>query len=308
MDLLKSFHVFQKVAELGSFSRAANALGVVPSAVSRQINELEEWAGLRLVNRTTRSLHLSAEGQVYLEKLKQITADVQHLKSLGETEQGLVGHINLTAPMMLGQFVLPDTLARFQEVHPEVGISVTLINRTVDILEEGFDVAVRAGHLTDSSLMSQTVGSISMTTIASHAYLERFGWPQEPKDLTAHNCLISDPTAQSARWSFRTDGKDFAVRVSGSLRANDSLCLKALSLAGVGIARIPRQYVSKELDADALIEILPEYAPPAIPLNVVHHYGRRARPALRAFVDFMADDLRRAASDKTDARSANRLM
>lgn len=291
MDLLKSFIVFQKVAELGSFSRAAQNLGIVPSAVSRQINELEEWAGLRLINRTTRSLHLTAEGQIYLEKLSQITAEVQDLRTLGDTERSHAGHINLTAPMMLGQFFLPHSLTRFKQENPKVEISTTLMNRIVDIVEEGFDVAVRAGHLPDSSLMSRKVGHVKMSTVASHEYLRQHGCPEHPKELSSHNCLISASPAHSARWAFQVNGKEMAVKVRGDMSANDSLCLKALSLAGLGIARLPHYHVMKELEAQELVEILPQHAPNPIPINIVHNSSRQIRPTLRAFVEFLADDL-----------------
>lgn len=199
MDILRSFAVFQKVAEHGSFSRAAENLGLVPSGISRQINELEAWAGLRLINRTTRSLQLTPEGQIYLERLRQITTEVQDIKALGETARNLTGQINLTAPMMLGQFIIPDALARFRHVNPNVDISMTLMNRTVDLIEKGFDVAVWAVHLPASTLMSISAGSAKISTVASPAYIKQYGLPNEPKDLAKYNCLISEPSTQFAR-------------------------------------------------------------------------------------------------------------
>ncbi|MFC5586137.1 LysR family transcriptional regulator [Nitratireductor kimnyeongensis] len=292
MDLLRSFIVFQKVAELGSFSRAADALGIVPSAVSRQVSELEDWADLRLVNRTTRSLHLTPEGQIYLEKLSHITAEVQDLKSLGDTERSLTGHINLTTPIMLGQFILPETLARFKQANPRVGVSVSVINRMVDIVEEGFDVAVRAGNLSDSSLIGRKVGLVQISTVASPKYLQTYGAPKEPKDLTNHNCLSADVSSQAARWPFLVSGKEVFVKVTGDMRANESLCLKTLSLAGLGIIRLPRYYVSNELETGALVEVLPQNAAAPTPINIVYQSGRQNRPTLRAFIDFVAKDLR----------------
>jgi len=295
MDLLRSFTVFQKVAELGSFSRAADALGIVPSAVSRQVSELEDWADLRLINRTTRSLHLTPEGQVYLEKLSHISAEVQDLKSLGDTERSLTGHINLTTPMMLGQFILPEILARFKQTNPRVHVSVSVINRMVDIVEEGFDVAIRAGNLPDSSLIGRKVGVVQMSTVATREYLQTHGVPQEPKDLTNHNCLSADVSAHAARWPFLVNGKEVHVKVTGDMRANESLCLKTLCLAGLGVIRLPRYYVSGELEKGSLVEVLPQHAPAPTPINIVYQSGRRNRPTLRAFIDFVAKDLRESA-------------
>lgn len=293
VDLLRSFDVFQKVAELGSFTGAANVLGIVPSAVSRQINELEEWAGLKLINRTTRSLHLTAEGQLYFEKLTQIAVEVQYLKSLSETERNPVGHINLTAPMMLGQFVLPDALARFKKAHPNVSVSVTVLNRMVDIIEEGFDVAIRGGQLPDSTLMSRKVATVRMLTIASPAYLDEYGIPETPRDLATHNCLTNEPPARAGRWRYQVDNKETIVKVSGDVSVNESLCLKSMALAGLGIIRIPGNYVVNELDTGALIPVLPDYEMPPMPIHIVHTAGRRMRPTLRVFIDTIAEDLRR---------------
>lgn len=304
MDLLRSFQIFQQVAELGSFSRAANDLGIMPSAVSRQVSELEQWAGLRLINRTTRSLHLTAEGQVYLEKLSRITAAVQDLKTLGDTERSLIGHIKLTAPIMLGQYFLPDALARFKQDNPKVDISVAVTNRMVDIVEEGFDVAIRAGKLPDSSLIGRRAGSVQMSIVASPEYLGIRGHPNEPKDLAEHNCMIMESTAHSARWPFQVDGKEIYVKVAGNMRANDSHCLKALSLAGQGIARLPRHYVSKELETGELVEVLPRHVAEATPINIVYQSAQQNRPTLRAFIDFIVKDLReRTAPHLVDAES-----
>ncbi|WP_424988083.1 LysR family transcriptional regulator [Microbulbifer sp. S227A] len=294
MDLLRSFTVFQNVAEQGSFSAAANVLGIVPSAVSRQIGELEEWAGLRLINRTTRSLHLTEEGQAYLSKLRHITAEIEALKTLGDTDQRLTGHVRLTTPMMLGQFVLPSTLARFKQDHPGTEISVSVVNRRVDLVEEGFDLAVRAGRLSDSTLVARKAGHVRMCTVASPAYLAARGEPAAPADLTSHNCLSMDATAHFVRWPFQVDGAEMDFKVSGDMRANDSHCLKALALAGLGIARLPRINVAAEIAAGSLIEILHGYARAPLPVHILYQSGRHLSPTLRAFIDFAAQDLRHA--------------
>ncbi|MEM7208842.1 MAG: LysR family transcriptional regulator [Pseudomonadota bacterium] len=291
MDVIKSFIFFQKVAELNSFTRASEYLGVVPSAVSRQISELETWAGFRLVNRTTRSLSLTPEGHIYLEKLNQITSDVENLKSLGNSSSDLTGHISLTAPMVLGQYFLPGSISRFMNLYPNIEISVALINRIVDIIDEGFDLAIRIDELSDSSLISRTVGTLSMSTIASPQYLELHGIPKQPHDLTQHNCLIGSPSAKFSRWPFVIDGKKINLKVSGNIGANNSMFLKSLSMEGLGVARLPRYYVSKEIENRTIVEIFPEFAPPPTPISIVHHFRRQVRPALRTFIEFLATDL-----------------
>lgn len=291
MDLLRSFTVFQKVAECGSFSAAANALGIVPSAVSRQINELEDWAGLRLINRTTRSLHLTEDGEAYLSKLRHITAEIDGLKMLGDTDHCLTGHIKLTVPMMLGQFILPQTLARFKQANPQVEISVAVVNRMVDIVEEGFDLAIRAGRLPDSSLIARKAGQVRMCTVAGPDYLAERGYPQTPKDLTVHNCLTMESAAHFARWPFQVEGAELGIKVSGDMRANDSHCLRALALAGLGIIRLPFINVSADLEAGTLVEVLSQNATAPMPVHILYQSGQRMRPSLRAFVDFVSKDL-----------------
>ena len=292
MDILKSFLVFRTTAELGSFSKAAERLGIVPSAVSRQINELENWAGVRLINRTTRSLNLTAEGRVYLEKTGQIATDVDDLRSLSHTGHSLSGHINLTAPNMLGQFVLPGILADFRRAHPSVSISVTMMSRKVDIVKEGFDLAIRGGELPDSTFVSRTVGHIDLSTVASPDYLAQNACLEKPADLSAHNCLLNDPQGQTGRWPFQVDGKEILVKVHGDLSANDPLYLKGLALGGLGIARMPRSYLVNELERRELVEILPDQAPKPTPIHILHHSRQHVRPALRALVECLAHGFR----------------
>lgn len=271
-----------------------HALGIVPSAVSRQVSELEDWAGMRLINRTTRSLHLTEEGEIYLSRLRHISGEVEALRTLGDTGQGVSGHVRLTAPMMLGQYILPQALARFRQAHPKVELSVSVLNRMVDMVDEGFDLAVRAGKLADSGLIARRAGQVQMITVASPDYLAAHGHPQVPRDLARHNCLALEATARFARWSFRADGKETEVRVSGDLRANDSHCLKALALAGLGIIRLPRTNVAAELEAGTLVEVLPQNASDPLPVHILYQPGQRTRPAHRALIEFLSSELPRA--------------
>lgn len=292
MDLLKSFQVFQQVAELQSFSRAAETLGLVPSAVSRQIRELEKWVGVRLIHRTTRSLQLTEEGRLYLEKMSIISHQVAELQVLHTDSQYVKGHIRLTAPMMIGQYVLPESLSRFKKAHPQIEISISLMNRMADLVEEGFDLAVRVGRLADSNMIARSIGHMNLKTVASADYLQRMGVPTQPKQLTRHNCLINSGISVPRRWSYEVNGKATSVKIEGDLVANESLCLKAFAIAGQGIAQLPTFYVEKELATGELVEILSDCAPPPLPINVVYHSQRLISPAVRALVEFLVEDLR----------------
>lgn len=163
--------------------------------------------------------------------------------------------------MMLGRFALPETLARFKTANPGGELSVTVLNHFVAIVEEGFDLAVRAGRLPDSSLIARKAGSVQISTVASSAYLSINEHLQEPGDLARHNCLTMEAAAHIARWPFRVGGAEVDIKVSGDMRANDSHCLEALALTGLGIVRLPRINVSSELAAGTLTEILPRHAP-----------------------------------------------
>ncbi|GGP58342.1 hypothetical protein GCM10009347_25960 [Shewanella algicola] len=181
MDLLKSIQVFQQVAKHQSFSRAADELNLVPSAVSRQISELEKWLDIRLINRTTRTLNLTDDGHAYLAKMASIMTQVEDLKSTAQQSQHLTGSIKLTAPMMMGQYVLPNALAEFKRQHPHIQLSLSLVNRKVDLIEEGFDLALRVGHLADSSMIARSIGQMQFKTVASSGYLALRGIPNHPK-------------------------------------------------------------------------------------------------------------------------------
>lgn len=292
MDLIRSIQVFQKVAELQNFSRAAENLNLVPSAVSRQVSELEKWVGVRLLNRTTRSLRLTDDGQRYLEKFGQITDHVDDLRSMKPASYQVSGKIKLTAPMMLGQYVLPKALARFKRQYPQVHLDVILMNRMADLVEEGFDVAVRAGNLADSGLVARKIGSLKLKTVATATYLDIHGHPRNPGELTKHNCLINSGTPLPDRWEYLEAGKKKTVKVHGDLQATESLCLKAFSMADLGIARLPEFYVEKELVEGKLVELLPEYAPHPLPINIIHLSRWLPNPAVRIFIDFLAQDLR----------------
>ncbi|MEI8618006.1 LysR family transcriptional regulator [Pseudoalteromonas sp. B193] len=167
MDLLKSIQVFEQVAQQQSFSRAAESLNLVPSAVSRQINELEKWLDIRLINRTTRSLSLTEDGKAYLLKLSDIRSQVTELRRSKTQQQQIKGLIKITAPIMIGQYMLPVALAEFKELHQDVDLAISLMNRKVELVEEGFDLAIRVGHLNDSTMVARNIGNMRFKTVAS---------------------------------------------------------------------------------------------------------------------------------------------
>lgn len=292
MDLLKSILVFQQVAKHQSFSRAADELNLVPSAVSRQISELEKWLDIRLINRTTRTLNLTDDGHAYLAKMASIMTQVEDLKSTAQKSQHLTGSIKLTAPMMMGQYVLPNALAEFKRQHPHILLSLSLVNRKVDLIEEGFDLALRVGHLSDSSMIARSIGQMQFKTVASPGYLALRGIPNHPKQLSEHNCLIHSAITTPRKWTYQIEGKPQTVKVNGDTESNDSLCLKAFSVADQGITQLPSFYVDKDIANHHLVDILSNFAPAPLPINLLYPSQRLISPAIKALIEFLVDFLR----------------
>ncbi|GAA66831.1 LysR family transcriptional regulator [Pseudoalteromonas sp. BSi20429] len=287
MDLLKSIQVFEQVAQQQSFSRAAESLNLVPSAVSRQINELEKWLDIRLINRTTRSLSLTEDGKAYLLKLSDIRAQVTELRRSKTQQQQIKGLIKITAPIMIGQYMLPVALAEFKELHQDVDLAISLMNRKVELVEEGFDLAIRVGHLNDSTMVARNIGNMRFKTVASPHYINTHGMPSTPKDLKNHRCLINTAVTNAKRWSYLIDGKSTVIKVAGSLEVNDSQSLKAFAIANQGIAQLPSFYVDAAVQSGELIEILSDYVPSPLPVNLLYPSQRLLSPTVRALVDYL---------------------
>ena len=269
MDLLKSIQVFEQVAQQQSFSRAAESLNLVPSAVSRQINELEKWLDIRLINRTTRSLSLTEDGKAYLLKLSDIRSQVTELRRSKTQQQQIKGLIKITAPIMIGQYMLPVALAEFKELHQDV------------------DLAIRVGHLNDSTMVARNIGNMRFKTVASSHYINTHGMPSTPKDLKNHQCLINTAVTNAKRWSYLIDGKSTVIKVAGSLEVNDSQSLKAFAIANQGIAQLPSFYVDAAIQSGELIEILSDYVPSPLPVNLLYPSQRLLSPTVRALVDYL---------------------
>lgn len=297
MDVLRSMEIFEKVAQEQSFSRAAEKLNLVPSAVSRQVSELEKWLNVRLINRTTRALHLTDEGRRYLQKMSHISAQIAELRNLGKQEESLTGHIKITAPVMLGQHEIPELLSRFQKQHPDVSISLTLMNRKVDMVEEGYDIAIRAGHLPDSNLYARKVGEVSFKTVASPGYLKNSPPLTYPQDLHDHNCIVNSAMNNPGRWAYRMGDKHKIYKIDGNIESNDSTCILGFVIAGQGVARLPGNYLQHALDSGALVEVLEEYRSQPLPVHILYPSNRLMSVTLRVLIDFLVANFNSSNND-----------
>jgi len=289
MDLLKSIEIFREVCKQMSFSQAANQLNLVPSAVSRQISELEKHLGVRLLQRTTRSISLTEDGKRYLQKMDAISQGVRELKGQPGKDQSSEEHIRLTAPPIFGPEFLGEALNSYMQQYPFVTISTTMMNREINMIEEGYDLALRVGELEDSNLVARTVGEFSLSVVASPEYIEHYKKPKHPKDLVNHNCIINTLTKSPRRWMFQEGGRKFSVKVDGRCIANDDMMLQSYACSGLGIAFLPSYVTSEQVDKGNLKLILKKFIPDPLPISVVYPSRHLLSTAKRNLIDHLID-------------------
>ena len=289
MDRLQSMALFVRVAELGSFSLAARQLGLSKSAASKQVSALEERLGVRLLNRTTRRLALTEVGAVYRDHCARVVADADEA-DLAASRHSLTlrGRLKVNAPMTFGFLHLSPLLPEFLAAHPAIQVELSLNDRIVDLLEEGFDLAVRIGRLADSSLIARRLTTTGFVCAAAPAYLARAGRPETPGDLAGHNCLRYTYRPQPEGWSFSRDGAATTVRIAGNLEANNGDALRAAALAGLGIVYLPDFIAAADIAAGGLVRLLPDWETPSLPIHAVFPPQRHPSAKLRAFIDFLA--------------------
>ncbi|XQW86323.1 LysR substrate-binding domain-containing protein [Thalassotalea piscium] len=291
MNLLKSIEVFQEVCKHKSFSKAANHLNLVPSAVSRQINELEKHLNVRLLNRTTRSISLTTSGRRYLQKMEIITQNVDALVDLTTDEKMIKDHIHFTAPPVLGENLLQNALNDYSRQYPHVSVSLNLVNREVNMVEEGYDLAVRIGVLEDSNMISRQLQSFHLVVVASPDYLKKHGTPLCPKDLVQHNCIINTIIKTPFKWKFVEEKRNTFVKVKGNIEANNNTMLQRFASAGLGISYIPDFIVQQQVDKGELVLLLTEFMPPPVPISVVYPSRKHLSIAKRKLIDTLIEHM-----------------
>ncbi|MBF0161095.1 MAG: LysR family transcriptional regulator [Magnetococcales bacterium] len=281
---------FVRVVDSGSFSEAARKGAVSRAVVSKYLVVLEEYLGVRLLNRTTRRLHLTAEGEIYYQRCKKI------LEEITETEQSVThlhaaprGLLRVSAPMSFGIQHLSPAIADFLLEFPGIEMDLVLNDRYVDLVEEGFDVAVRIGILEDSTLMARRLATAKLVLCASPAYVARCGMPKEPEELTQHACLSYSYTAVPALWRFFRGGEERVVRTKGPLQVNNGDAMRIAVRAGVGVAVFPDFLVVEDLRANTLIPLLPEFDMPPLGIYAVYPPTRHMSAKVRKFVDCLVD-------------------
>jgi DNA-binding transcriptional LysR family regulator len=285
--------VFVRAIELGGFSPAARALRMTPSAVSKLVARLERRLGARLINRSTRKLLLTAEGQAFLDRAHRVLADLDEAEravTAGAVPRGLV-RVNCNVPFGLHR-LLP-LVPRFTAAHPEVRLDIALTDRVIDLMDERADVAIRVGSMRPSQLMARKLGQSRMAVVAAPTYLARRGVPQTPYDLDAHNCIAFNFARHVDEWSFVVDGTHVSLPARGDVVAGDGEISRRLALAGQGVTRLSLFHIRPDIKAGRLVPMLEAYNPGDVEeVNVVYvGHGGRLPARVRALIDFLAEEV-----------------
>ncbi len=291
MDLNQAA-VFVKVVQTGSFSAAARLLGLPTSTVSHRVAALERRLGVTLLQRTTRRLNLSEAGELYFQHAAAglghlLDAEAAITASLGEP----AGLLRVTAPADVGDHILAGIMTRMRRQYPKIRIEMVLMDRYVDLVAEGVDVAVRAGELKDSSLIARNVGIACWVPFASPDYLKSAPPLATPQALRHHCCLQFTPLGKEA-WTLTASHGSVVVPMSGQVTVNDVRVVRAMVLAGEGVALLPRYLCREECASGKLVQVLPDWHAKADPIHLVYPRQRFMAPKLRVFVDLAVEELR----------------
>ncbi|WP_027350464.1 LysR family transcriptional regulator [Halotalea alkalilenta] len=287
MDRLTSMAVFVKAVDLGSFSAAAEALQMSPQLVGKHVRLIEQRLGVRLINRTTRRQSVTDFGQAFYERSKIILAEVEVAESMAaETRASPTGRLRINAPVSFGMRTLAERLPEYMQRYPQVEVELSLSNRAVDLIDEGYDVVFRVGELSDSGLVARPLAPYRLVLCAAPSYLEGRPPLLTPWDLQQHDCLGFAHTELRTHWSF--DGPDgrVVVPVPARLMVDHGEPLLCAALAGMGILLQPLELVGSALADGRLVRLLPAYQAPSRPMHVLYAPDRRLTPKLRSFLDF----------------------
>jgi DNA-binding transcriptional LysR family regulator len=291
MDAIEGLPVFVRTVREGSFSAAARALDLTPSAVSKQIGRLEDRLSVRLFNRTTRRLSLTEEGAAFYERASRILADLEDAAEAVSSHKAMPrGRLRVTLPTAFGILHLLPALPTFAARHPQVTLEIDLNDRFVNMIEEGFDLALRIGEMQDSSLIGRRLAANRRVLAAAPAYLAERAAPRRPEDLGDHNCLIYTYRAQRHDWHLVNErGREKVVSVAGNLETNNPMMLRAAALAGFGVVMLPLWIIGPDIREGRLTQVLPDWHWPDSAIQVVYPPGRHLSAKVRSFVDFLVE-------------------
>ncbi|MCV9877652.1 LysR family transcriptional regulator [Brenneria izbisi] len=288
MDRLTSMSVFVRAVETGSFTAAAEVLTMSPQLVGKHVSMLEQHLGVRLINRTTRQHSLTESGRHFYERCKIILAEVEAAESFAAQARAIPsGRLRINAPVTFGINALSPLLPRYLKAYPDISIELTLSNRMVDLIDEGYDMVFRVGELIDSGLMAKKLAPYQLVTCASPAYLASAPPLTQPQDLVNHECLIFTHTTLRTQWVYETASGIVQVPVTGRLLIDSGEAMTRAALSGMGVMMQPVELVNPLLATGELVRVLAGYNVPSRPLHALYAPDRRLTPKLRSFLDFV---------------------
>lgn len=304
MDQLDEMRLFMRVAELESFSRSAEQLGIPKATLSAAIRRLEERMGTRLLQRTTRRVQLTTDGQLCYARCRDLLADMEEFGGLFRREGQISGQLRVDMPSRMARHLVIPALPDFLATHPALQLMLSSTDRRVDLVREGFDCVVRVGALEPSSLVARPLGHYRQINCASAAYLERHGVPQSLADLAAHR-LVHYGTGQGRPEPgfeyLGEDGGRALLPMAGALTVNDSESYLAAARAGLGIIQMPRVGVEPLLASGELVSILPRWQAPPLPIHALYGHRRQLAPRVQLFIRWLAELLEGALAGESDA-------
>jgi DNA-binding transcriptional LysR family regulator len=293
MDRLHLITVYIAVAEEQSFAAGARRLGMSPPAVTRAVTKLEERLGVRLLERTTRHVRVTEAGRRYLDDARRIVAELDEAdEAAAGSGAAPRGHLSVTAPMLFGRLYVTPGIVDYLQRYPHMEVSALFVDRVVNLVEEGVDVAVRIGDLPDSTMRAAPVGQVHRVLVASPAYLARHGAPRTPQDLAAHTIVSSNGSNVAPEWRFTQDGVVRAMRMRPRLLVNNNDAVIDAVKLGLGIARLLSYQAAAALAAGELQLVLEDYTTAPVPIHIVHRDSRHGSARIRSFVDLMVQRLR----------------
>lgn len=282
--------VFVRATELGSFSAAADSLAMSSQLVGKQVQKLEQHLGVQLLHRTTRRQSLTDFGRTFYERCKTILAEIDAAESLAaEAQAAPTGRLRINAPVSFGMNTLAPVLPDYMKAHPDVSVELTLNNRTIDLVDEGYDVVFRVGELSDSGLVGRALAPYHLVLCAAPDYLRRRPAPKTPSDLADHDCLGFSLTELRSHWSFEGPSGRVLVPITSRLTVDHGEPLLCAAKAGLGVLLQPLEVVRGALESGDLVALLPDYPPPPRPLHALYAPDRRMTPKLRSFLDFAVE-------------------
>lgn len=290
MDRLDAIRLFVRVVETGSFSAVAREAGIGQPAVSKQIAALEAHLGAQLMRRTSRSMILTDAGQVFYESALRLVDEFETAESsVGRGQSSPSGLVRVTVAPAFGRLSITPRLPAFFARHPDIEIELSASERAVNLIEEGFDLALRVGQFADSSLIVRKIAATEVVTVATPAYLERRGVPTSPDELERHSRVVFLLRGEPRPWEFKSESGPLAHHPKGNFRSADAEQIRAAVLADLGLTHAPGYLFAAEIASGAVRRVLRDYEPSSLAIGAIHPAGRRLPTKVRVFIDFLAE-------------------